>query len=310
MTQRLLHGDAHHRVTLFPGPAGSRRAVVCFEPGRERMAGFEPAAAPHFAARLGLDALVVQTARRDWFLSPASPALAAALRRATANYAEVCLSGFSMGGYGALLYSAACHGVRAMVVSPQYCIDPAVAPWDPGRHDKFRRIGQPMPLPQSQGDPRLGGIVLYDPAIPEDRQHARHVLKAFPAMTGVALPHGGHPASGVLGEAGRVGRIAEMVIADRIDGAALRDLHRRARRNSARYRLNLALAGAARHGAHALPVLAELARTAAPRLRLEAGLALLPLDREQGIAALLQLLEDTPEAPRAWAGRIERALAS
>ena len=35
------------------------------------------------------------------------------------------------------------------------------------------------------------------------------------------------------------------------------------------------------------PVLAELARTAAPRLRLEAGLALLPLDREQGIAALL-----------------------
>ena len=48
----------------------------------------------------------------------------------------------------------------------------------------------------------------------------------------------------------------------------------------------------------------------APRLRLEAGLALLPLDREQGIAALLQLLDDTPEAPRAWAGRIERALAS
>ena len=35
-----------------------------------------------------------------------------------------------------------------------------------------------------------------------------------------------------------------------------------------------------------------------------------PLDREQGIAALLQLLDDTPEAPRAWAGRIERALAS
>ena len=79
MTQRLLHGDAHHRVTLFPGPAGSRRAVVCFEPGRERMAGFEPAAAPHFATRLGLDALVVQTARRDWFLSPASPALAAVI---------------------------------------------------------------------------------------------------------------------------------------------------------------------------------------------------------------------------------------
>ena len=40
---------------------------------------------------------------RDWFLSPASPALAAALRRATANYAEVCLSGFSMGGYGAII---------------------------------------------------------------------------------------------------------------------------------------------------------------------------------------------------------------
>ncbi|AWX92487.1 hypothetical protein DPM13_02555 [Paracoccus mutanolyticus] len=37
---------------------------------------------------------------------------------------------------------------------------------------------------------------------------------------------------------------------------------------------------------------------------------LVAADREQGIAALLQLLDGTPEAPRAWAGRIERALAS
>ncbi|MTH65724.1 hypothetical protein [Paracoccus shanxieyensis] len=304
-----LHQDARHRVTLFRAPEGSRRAVVCFEPGRDRMQGFEPTSCPRFAERQGIDALTVQTARRDWFVSGRSAALARALTQATAGYDEVTATGFSMGGYGALLYSKAAHVCRALVVSPQYCIDPQVAPYDPGRHAKFARIGRSMPLPESQGDTGLGGVLLYDPAIPEDRAHAARIGAAFPHLRLIALPHGGHPATGVIGDANGIGAISTMLIRGQLNAARIRSLHRDARRGSVRYRLSLAHAALPRHPDRALAMLAQIARTAPPQQRLEACLTLLPLDPATGTAALSKLLEDVPDPPPGWARRIGRALA-
>jgi len=309
MRPESLHRDHRHRVTLFRGGGDGQHAVVCFEHGRDRMAGFGPAAAPRFAARLGIDALMVQTARRDWFLSDRSAALAAALEQATRHYAEVTATGFSMGGYAALLYSAACRAVRVMAVSPQYCIDPRLAPFDPGRHGKFARLGRPMPPPEAWGNPLLRGALIYDPAIRADRGHAALIRAGFARLTPIALPFGGHPATGAVAAAeGGIGRMAEMVVLDRLDGGLVRQMHRDARRRADTYRLNLARAALARHPARALAELRALAGSAPPPIRFEAGLLLLERGDEGAAMQLSHLLEEMTAVPPAWQRRLNRAL--
>ncbi|KRW95878.1 hypothetical protein [Paracoccus sp. MKU1] len=310
MRPERLHQDDRHRITLFRGTGDGRRAVVGFEHGRDRMTGFEPAAAPRFAARLGIDALVVQTARRDWFVSDRSAALAEALQEATRDYAEVTATGFSMGGYAALLYSAACHASRVMAVSPQYCIDPAVAPFDPGRHGKFSRIGLPMPRPETLGNRGVRGALIYDPTIRADRAHVALIRTGFPHLTPIALPFGGHPATGVIGAAGGTGRIAGMVVQDRLDAALVRQMHRAARRKAELYRLNLAAAALPRHPARALCELRALASGASPRICLEAGLILLERGEDLAVALLSELLDSFEAVPPALARRLDRALKS
>lgn len=285
------------------------RAVVCFEPGRSnRMEGFLPPACPGFAMRLGIDAITVQTARRDWFVPDETQALGQALRAAVAGYAEVTATGFSMGGYGALLYSGAIGARRALLVSPQYSIDPNVAPWDVDRHGKFARIGRPMPRPETQGNRDLAGVLLYDPTILADRLHAEQIRRCFPALHLLALRHAGHPASSAIGAAGGVGQVTEMIVADRLDLQKIRRMHRDGRRLSESYRLNLALAACKRHPARAMTALRDLAAQAAPGLRLEAALALVELDEAAGVEALSALMAETPNPPAAWLRRIDRAL--
>lgn len=308
MRPERLHQDARHRITLFRGTGDGRGAIVSFEHGRDRMAGFGPASAPHFAARLGIDALVVQTARRDWFVSDRSAALAEALARVTQGYAEVVASGFSMGGYAALLYSAACHATRVMAVSPQYCIDPEVAPFDPGRHGKFAKIGLPMPRPETQGNPDLRGVLIYDPAIRADRNHAALIRAGFPRLSPLSLPFGGHPATGVIVTAGGVGRIAEMVVQDRLDATAIRQMHRHARRASKTYRLNLATAALARHPVRAIRELRALTTDAPAGTRFQAGVLLLENGDPDAAERLSLLLDEEPDIPPAWARRLDRAL--
>lgn len=308
MQAEILHRDARHRITLFRG-SGAGQAVVGFEHGQDKpMQGFLPATCPRFAERLGLDALVVQTTRRDWFISPKSAALARALRQATADYAEVTVTGFSMGGYAALLYSTACHARRAMLVSPQYSIDPQVAPFDPDRHVKFARIGLPMPLPQSQGDTGLGGLLLYDPAIAADRAHAALIRASFPGLVPVALPHGGHPATGVIGSAGGIGQLAAMVIEDRIDPPRIRQMHRAARCDSPLYRLRLAEAALIRHPDRARPELRALAAGPPSRLAFEAALLLLEQGDASAEALLSSVLAAEPQIPLGLLRRLDRAL--
>lgn len=310
MQAETLHQDERYRITLFRSAGGGQTLSVSFEHGRDAPAdGFEPATCPRYAARLGIDALMVQTARRDWFISPQSDALSDALRRITAGWPEVVTTGFSMGGYAALLYSADCHARRVMAVSPQYCIDPAIAPYDPARRRKFIAIGQPMPCPETRGDRAISGVLLYDPSIRPDRIHAARITLAFPNLTPLALPYGGHPATSVIGAAGGIGQIAEMIAKDRLDISHIRALHRRNRRQADSYRLNMARAALARHPDRACAELYRLAQDALPQFRFEAGLLLLRNDHVDASDLLLALLEDMPgEPPPAWLRRLDQAL--
>lgn len=309
---RQIHADRRHRILHWPAPSGKtgQRLLVTFEHGRDGMRRFGPPVWPKLAARHDLDVMAVQTARRDWYVSHRSEALAEALSGLTGGYRDVVLTGFSMGAYAALLYSRAAHARRVMAVSPQYSIDPAVAPFDSGRHRKFRLIGRPMPLPQQMGDTEVGGMLIYDPAIAADRQHARLIASHFRKLSLCALPYGGHPATGVLNDAGAVGTVSGMVIEDAIDARAIRALHRKVRAQSRRYRLGLAVAASARHPARAIPALRQLAedRRAEDEQRLEAAIRLIDLQAPGAFELLSQLLEDVPDPPRRWMGRITRAI--
>ncbi|MFO1140158.1 MAG: hypothetical protein U1E41_13910 [Paracoccus sp. (in: a-proteobacteria)] len=309
MQSICLHEDDRYRITLFRGTGDGSRLAVSFDHGRGRMQGFEPAEYPNFALRLGIDALRVQTACRDWFVSDRSVALAEALDRATRDRADVICSGFSMGGYAALLYSAACHAKRVMVVSPQYSIDPAIAPFDTARHEKFARIGMAMPLPEAQGNTGVGGVLLYDPVIAADRAHMRLIARAFPRLRIIALPHGGHPAtSAITGPGASVGRIAAMVVGNRINATAIRQMHRKNRRASENYWLSLASAGLRRHPQRALPELLRLAREAGPQTRFEAALLLVEQNHPEAPDLMVRLLDALPGASPAWGRRLEQAM--
>lgn len=309
---RQLYADRRHRILYWPAPSGQtgQRLLATFEHGRDGMRRFGPPVWPKLANRHDLDVMAVQTARRDWYVSHRSAALAEALTQLTQGYADVMLSGFSMGAYAALLYSRAAHARRVLAVSPQYSIDPAVAPFDTMRHHKFRLIGRPMPLPQDMGDTQVRGLLVYDPAIGADRQHAALIAAHFPNLSRCALPHGGHPATGALNDAGAVGVVSDMVITDAIDPGTIRALHRKVRPQSARYRLRLALAASERHPARAAPLLRQIVQNpqADADQRLEAAIRLIDLQAPGAFELLSQLLEDVPDPPHRWMGRITRAI--
>lgn len=294
-----------------PGSPGDR-LLISFEHGRNNMSGFGPPRCPDYAVRLGMAVMVVQTARRDWYVSPRTPALAAALERLTAPYADVTMTGFSMGGYAALLMSRAGRARRVMVVSPQFSIDPQVAPFDPARHAKFAMIGQPMPQPQEWGNPLVRGILLYDPAIPADRSHARIISRHFPRLSAVALPFGGHPATGAVADGGKVGMLSSIAAGDQPDLRAIRDLHRSSRPRSGKYRLNLARAAMKHHRPRAERELVHLASCDhyPPQVRLNAGIHLIEMQNPKADILLSLLIEQVPDMPNMWIRRIQRAVAS
>ncbi|WP_134681612.1 hypothetical protein [Paracoccus ravus] len=306
---RILHDDGRHRLTLFRGHAPSARAVLCFEAGRDVMKGFAPSHCPGFAERLGIDALTVQTARRDWFLSPGSRALADAMAAATADYAEVTATGFSMGGYAVLLYSRAARVSRCLLVSPQYSIDPRIAPYDTARHTKFRRMNHPMPRPEDWGDTGLRGVLLYDPTIRADRAHAERIKAAFPRLRLLGLPYGGHPCTGVIADAGKIGRVSTMLVEARMHLGAIRQFHREGRAASHRYRLHLAREALPRHPDRAAPELLRLAQEGPDSIRFEAGMALFAHQPDLALDLLSRLVDEARNPPEHWGRRIREALA-
>lgn len=307
-----VHRDDRHRILHLPAPPDSsgRRLLVTFEHGRDDMAGFTPPRFPAYATRLGMAILSVQTARRDWYISPRTQYLVDALRDLTADHDEVFVTGFSMGGYAALAFSAACHATRLMVVSPQYSIDPKVAPFDHPRHVKFRRIGLEMPLPHQIGDINVPGGIIYDPTITVDRAHAYLALQHFHRLEAVPLPYGGHPATSPMQDHGSVGTMASSFAQGLANASVVREMHRAARRKSTRYRLNIALAASQRHGARAAPELVKLAQGSwiSPSVRLKAALRLTHMRHPRAEHLLSRLLDDCPDAPPAWVERIHRAI--
>lgn len=231
MGAEVVYDGARLRAVLHPGR--SDRLMVTFDWRIAGRRGFAPDDYATTYARQGFWQLAVRTAANDWFQNDETETLEAALAGVAVRFARVQALGYSMGAYGALRFAQALRLRQAVLVSPQ--LTPA-APWDARYRGDPGAAEAPAPGPL----PRLRGLLIHDPFIPEDRAHAAAIRALAPGLTSLPLPFGGHPAidtmragagpAVVQTEAGRVGPRA----------APIRAAHRAARRRSADYWLRLA----------------------------------------------------------------------
>lgn len=189
----------------------------------------------------GFAHLHLQSRVNDWFINAETPALAHALDTLTGRYADVCGIGFSMGGYGLMRFAAELRLGRVMLVSPQMSIHPEVVPWDRRYRDAARGFDREMgDLARVATRPGFSGVVLFDPFRPLDRRHAVTLQRMFPGLALARLGCGGHPATRVIGQAGRFGALQRMLRDDRITAPAVTGLHRAQRRDAPIYWRHLA----------------------------------------------------------------------
>lgn len=82
---------------------------------------------------------IVMTGANDWFRHPDLAQFFNELRGLGFFdcFKRVVFYGASMGGYGALAYSAACPGAEVVVYSPQTSLDPAVVPFETRFRDGY-----------------------------------------------------------------------------------------------------------------------------------------------------------------------------
>ena len=240
---------------------GHDRLIVTFDFRTPGKSGFSPANPSSRFDAAGFDQIMLRTARNDWFVNADTARCETALARAARGYAAVHTLGWSMGGYGALRFARALGASRITVVSPQVSVHPDIVPFD--RRYRAEAAG----FDRRAGDlairatPDATGAVLYDPMIRGDRLNAAMIGALFPGLARIALPFGGHPATGTLRDGGRAWVVQKCALAGATDAPAIRRAHRAARRASAGYWTRLARRAGPRR-----PALAERALDHAERL--------------------------------------------
>ncbi|MGV6812337.1 MAG: hypothetical protein ACWA47_08830 [Brevirhabdus sp.] len=227
-----------HNVRAYMHDPGGKRLVVMFDHRRTPRTGFPPLSRVQFFRSHNYATLHVDTARNDWFLSPDLAQLRKALQAATQRYRFRTAMGFSMGGFGALLFARALKLRQALLVSPQISVIPDRVPWD--RRFREDALGLDPALDDVSSTPWEGmtGVTLFDPGRPLDRHHARQIQAHYPGIRPVAMPFGGHPASAPLTEAGLFEEIQSLVAGGLVEPARFTALRRRARSRSAEYERN------------------------------------------------------------------------
>ena len=176
----------------------------------------------------GISAIHVMGRSEDWYQYPDMAAALATVQAATAGAERVMTYGSSMGGYAALRFADAVGATDALALSPQYSIDPRVAPQELRWTQDAKRI---------RWRPELGGpiacaaqaVVIFDPTGP-DRWHGERIEQDL-ARRAIRLPYTAHPVTTYLADVSLLGPLVKGVLAGDFDA---REFQREARRRRAR----------------------------------------------------------------------------
>lgn len=262
MIGRLMFDGTHLRAVLFPGDP--RLLMVTLDWRRDGKDQFSPDIYATNFARAGMAQLSIKTRVNDWFINPETAALEQVLTGLAPDYGRVQVLGFSMGAYGALRFAKALHAATVVAVSPQWSIHPDQAPFEQRYRAEATGLDPALADLGPRAVPGLRGLILIDPFAAADLQHARLIQAAFPKLGLARLNFGGHPAFGVVREAGQSWAVYQTAAAVRPMPAGIIAAHRAARRGSAAYWLRLAVRAGSRRPALAAVAVAR-ARAIDPR---------------------------------------------
>ncbi len=216
------------------------KLFVSFDHWRRERNSFPDYTPSKTALNHGYGHIYIQTAQNDWFLNQDTDRLRGFLTELCQGK-ESCSVGFSMGGYGALLFANALRLRRVLLLSPQYSIMPAKAPYEMAYRDEAASLDPALDHLEPLNDGhRLQGIIAYDPRqAPQDRLHADHIRALHPDLQPVALPFGGHTALKHMEGTGVIHDIVQTFIEDDLSAGAIRGVHGLIGRNSTRYKQRL-----------------------------------------------------------------------
>jgi hypothetical protein len=238
MKPQVLFDGRHLRAVLLPGVKD--RLIVTLDYRLIGRAEFTADTHSSTFARGGFAQLSIKTRTNDWFINPDTAELEQALARVGEGYRHVGMLGYSMGGYGALRFARALQAKTAVLVSPQFSINPDVVPFEERypieglRFDPLRGDLSRSPAPA------LRGLIVIDPFVRPDLCHARLIRQHFPGLALARLSFGGHPAIRVIRGAGKLWTIHREASSLLPERRLLCQEHRAARREAAGYWRRLA----------------------------------------------------------------------
>ncbi len=191
--------------------------VVTFDSYSDIRALPRPAFAEEFLASLGVDGIHVQAIENDWYHYAELPEALAAIKQAVAGYDKVFAYGSSMGGFAAIRFAGAFGASAAIAISPQYSINPAIAPWEVRWAYDSQRIRFVLDDPEyAAWAPHA--VVFYDP-IDTDRRHV-DMFEQRTSIDRVGLAYSGHPCSGFLNDTRLLKSAIEDILHGRFDRTA------------------------------------------------------------------------------------------
>ncbi|GAA0309722.1 hypothetical protein [Rhodovulum strictum] len=199
----FCHWLGHHGVVFVD--RGPGQLLVSFD-NLHNVGDTRPDRAPwaaKLAAERGWSHLGVMSRRPDWFRDPALIDWFhdAAARGFLAGFARVGFAGASMGGFGALAFSALAPGATVIAFSPQSTLAPDLVPWEqrfaPGRAADWTLGFGDAAHSVAAAD---RAWIVYDPFHRADRQHADRL--SGPNVTHLRAPGLGHKSALVLNRMG------------------------------------------------------------------------------------------------------------
>ncbi|MBV2358505.1 alpha/beta hydrolase [Thalassococcus sp. CAU 1522] len=259
MKRHVFFDGALLNGTLFN--PGQSRLFVSFRQRIGDPGNFEKARAVHRYAANGFTHLHLQSRWNDWYVNAETPALERALEAFSAQFESVCAMGFSMGGYAALRLAGPLRLCHLLAISPQYSIAKVHVPFDRRYRAEARGWDAEAGDLACRGTD-VRGAVLIDPFRPLDLANAELIAAAFPNLTVVRLPCGGHPATRALRQGGKLGWLQDQLAQGVPDPRAIGRSHRAVRRDSESYWRHLQ--ALAKHRGRS--TLAETARKQARRI--------------------------------------------
>ncbi len=137
-----------------------------------------------------------------------------------------------MGGYAAIRFGDLVGARAAIALSPQFSIDRNVVPFECRWSGDARRIDFVI---ESETHKTFAELVYvcYDP-YDLDRRHIE-LFRKETALVELAIPHGGHPVTGFLAEAGLLGEFVLSVVNESVDIVGLKSKAHAVRKRTAHF---------------------------------------------------------------------------